>query len=460
MIIQLGVLTTLFVVGIAQNATSTEQAQSKQEITTTTTSAPAQSLRENEIPGAQPDVNPIYFRPQFNQGLLPLSYLEPQLQFNPDFSRLQPQLVFYGGGHGQPILINPGNPPGNFLIPQGPGPNVIVRNGPQGPLLPAAGYPKPAHIPPIEKDAEEIPTNPAKIPPLPSSKPKLKPKGKPEKLETFNEPNTPEQELSNGQFPQLKPDSTGLQPGQRFFILNGDNIFTYPYEATPTNQNLLNFRYTNVQPFPQNPPKFVPLQKSNTSPISLPNLILQNTVDNSQTSQTEAASAEDKRSIIRGPDSYARTLYPENSGNLEYRVDQGLTDTSIIEPQLFGQFRFVPNSLPNFYQFKDDFENDAVVVDASFDSSSVNDRIEGEPNQADNSISEKPASSTTEAPLPGMAQAGPQATAIAGPGGTAGSAPTATAIVGKGGLAVSSPTATAVAGTTNENKKNTSKRKA
>jgi len=52
-----------------------------------------------------------------------------------------------------------------------------------------------------------------------------------------------------------------------------------------------------------------------------------------------------------------------------------------------------------------------------------------------------------------MAQAGPQATAIAGPGGVAGSAPRATAIVGKGGLAVSSPQATAVAGTTDEDKK-------
>lgn len=52
-----------------------------------------------------------------------------------------------------------------------------------------------------------------------------------------------------------------------------------------------------------------------------------------------------------------------------------------------------------------------------------------------------------------MAQAGPQATAIAGPGGVAGSAPRGTAIVGKGGLAVSSPQATAVAGTKDEEKK-------
>lgn len=81
--------------------------------------------------------------------------------------RVQPQLIFYGPGQGQPILINPGSPPGNFLIPQQPqpGPNFVLRD--QGPVF-LAGYPKPAHIPPIEKDAEEIPTNPAKIPPLPT----------------------------------------------------------------------------------------------------------------------------------------------------------------------------------------------------------------------------------------------------------------------------------------------------
>lgn len=53
-----------------------------------------------------------------------------------------------------------------------PGPNVIIRDIPQRPVF-VAGYPKPAHIPPIERDAEEIPTNPAKIPPLPAT-----PKGK------------------------------------------------------------------------------------------------------------------------------------------------------------------------------------------------------------------------------------------------------------------------------------------
>lgn len=77
--------------------------------------------------------------------------------------------MLYNPGQGQPILINPGSPPGNFLVPQQPqpGPNFVLRD--QGPVF-LAGYPKPAHIPPIEKDAEEIPTNPSKIPPLPTGK--------------------------------------------------------------------------------------------------------------------------------------------------------------------------------------------------------------------------------------------------------------------------------------------------
>lgn len=84
------------------------------------------------------------------------------------YCRIQPQIILYAGGAsapGQPFLLQPGTPPGNFLLPQGP--NVIIRDSPT-PTRPVfvAGYPKPAHIPPIEKDAEEVPTNPSKIPPL------------------------------------------------------------------------------------------------------------------------------------------------------------------------------------------------------------------------------------------------------------------------------------------------------
>lgn len=88
---------------------------------------------------------------------------------------MQPQVLIYSSGPGQPILLQPGNPPGNFLIPQQPqpGPGIILRDGPgiyygeqpQRPVF-VAGYPKPAHVPKIDADAEEVPTDPAAIPPF------------------------------------------------------------------------------------------------------------------------------------------------------------------------------------------------------------------------------------------------------------------------------------------------------
>lgn len=448
MIIHLGFVVTVLYTVSAQNSTTTEPAQAKE----TTTAAPAAISRENEIVEAQPEVNQFYLRPQLNPQLVPYAYLEPQLQFDPGFSRIQPQVVLYGGGQGQPILINPGNPPGNFLIPQGPGPNIIVRNNPQGSVFPVAGYPKPAHIPPIEKDAEEIPVNPAKIPPFPKTKPASK--GKPEKLETFNEPNSTEQSLNNnvGQFPAAKPDSTSLQPGERFFILNGDNIFAYPIQAESL--GFPGLKYTSVEPFPKNPPKFV-LQKSNLSPISLPNLILQNSVENSQSPPSEESKVEENRKILRNAQSYARTLFPENVINSDYRLlNQDTNQNSeFVPPQLVGQFRFVPNAIPNFYPYRDDIQDDAVVIDANVDASNIDGRLENTQKVEVETTTTSQPTTTEKQSDPGTAQAGPQATAIAGPGGTAGSSPRGTAIVGKGGLAISSPVATAVAGTKEDEKK-------
>lgn len=77
----------------------------------------------------------------------------------PSFFRYQPQVIlFTGGPPGQQFLLQPGAPPGNFLVPQQPqpGPGLVYRTVPQRPVY-VAGYPKPAHIPPIEKDAEEVP---------------------------------------------------------------------------------------------------------------------------------------------------------------------------------------------------------------------------------------------------------------------------------------------------------------
>lgn len=99
--------------------------------------------------------------------------------------RLEPQLLVYPGGAGQPFLLQPGGP-GNFLIPHPqpqPGPGIVLRDGPgivygndqpQAQPQPGqpprpifvAGFPKPAHVPKIEPEAEEIPTDPQAIPPF------------------------------------------------------------------------------------------------------------------------------------------------------------------------------------------------------------------------------------------------------------------------------------------------------
>lgn len=81
-------------------------------------------------------------------------------------------MLYYPGGAppGQQFLLQPGAPPGNFLIPQ-PSPDFVLRDSPPPPPprpLFIAGYPKPAHVPPVEKDAEEVPTDPAKVPKFPS----------------------------------------------------------------------------------------------------------------------------------------------------------------------------------------------------------------------------------------------------------------------------------------------------
>lgn len=84
-------------------------------------------------------------------------------------------MVFLAGAAppGQQFLYQSGGlpPPGNFLIPQPqpqpqpqPGPNLIFGNNPGGPVF-VAGYPKPAHVPPIEKDAEEVPSLAGNHPP-------------------------------------------------------------------------------------------------------------------------------------------------------------------------------------------------------------------------------------------------------------------------------------------------------
>ncbi|KAJ8930697.1 hypothetical protein NQ314_016462 [Rhamnusium bicolor] len=336
------------------------------------------------------------------------------------FSRVQPQIVFYGpGGQGQPILFNPGSPPGNFLVPHHPqpGPNVILRNTPQRPVF-VAGYPKPAHIPPIEKDAEEIPTNPARIPPFPSPTAR-----KPEKLETFNEgkieypaKSAGEAEVLGvaGRNPQLIPRNN-LKPGQQ-----------------------ANLKYAQPQPEQIPLPTYqqsqaLQRQKEidlNTIPIQT--LLLRNAVTG-QISNVQDLSVGEK--------------FPENLITLNQPTSQEaffrsnlpvniVTADENIQP--IGQFRFSPPSEPYFSLEGEDVENDAIVIDA---------KVEDEATSSSNADSDsEPIPNPQKAPEPSTAQAAPGAIALAGPGGVAGAAPRGTALVGKGGLAVASPQATAVAG--------------
>ncbi|ERL91790.1 hypothetical protein D910_09115 [Dendroctonus ponderosae] len=292
--------------------------------------------------------------------------------------------------------------------------------------------------------------------------PTSKPKSKPEKLETFTESNQPEYNTKIGELPQLNP-------GQRFFVLNGDSIYNFPFEAQQEIQDLSAFRYTNAQPFPQSPPKFVQpfaqeppqyVQESGSpqAPVSVPEILLRNSFVNSDQQKAQP------RPTFRTAQQYFRTGEAPSQlplpGNIQDyfaepqsfgRISQG---RETVQPQLVGQFRFTPNGGQDFYQYRDDLENDAIVVDATFDApqSSFDGRDSLRDEDAASSTSAAPPPAENE-PEPSMAQAGPQATAIAGPGGVAGSAPRATAIVGKAGLAISSPQATAVAGTKEEERK-------
>ncbi|XP_057653101.1 uncharacterized protein LOC130891978 [Diorhabda carinulata] len=366
-------------------------------------------------------------------------YVNPQYQYTgynqQTFPRIQPSILIYGaGGQGQPILINPGSPPGNFLIPQQPG--VIYGNNPQNPVF-VGGYPnpKPAHIPPIEKDAEEIPTNPANIPPFPTKSTE----NKPEKLETFNEDRfdpIPKSAGGEGEvfeqsdrkpYPQ-SPNRDNLKPGQRFFILNGQPLYqNYP----PNYPELPAFTYQQLQDKPQEFGYNFPVQT----------VLLKTAGDlNQQPKAAETAFADQfPHNFI----SLNQPIIPQGGSLFTTGVD---LDNRNVGP--IGQFRFTP---PNnaFFPGQEDIENDSVVVNANFEDDKVN--------TGSSSLTKDASQSTEKTTEPGTAQAAPSAVALAGTGGVAGAAPRATALVGKGGLAVSSPQATAISGTKKDDNDNKDK---
>nr|XP_023015356.1 uncharacterized protein LOC111504876 [Leptinotarsa decemlineata] len=383
-------------------------------------------------------------------------FLEPQFQYpgfnQQSFPRVQPSIYLYGpGGHGQPILINPGSPPGNFLVPQPyPGPNV--RDTPQQRPFFVGGYPnpKPAHIPPIEKDAEEIPTNPAKIPPLEST-PKAT---KPEKLETFNEgkneyPFKPAGEADVLAAADKNPqfiNTNALRPGHRFFILNGNDLFqNYPNVPNYPGEANVGLKYAQQPDSQYQQPEVFQKQQL---PLDINSLLVQTLLVRPSTGETIPNSdLNPEQRFHPSPEEQFPPIFnppnPQIPQDVFFRSSLQQNDAFGQEGAIpVGQFRFTPPNGPYYPLDGEDIENDSIIVDAKIEDGSM-----GE-NGADNVQTEGPRPDKSEEP--GMAQASPGAIALAGPGGVAGASPRATSIVGKGGVAVSNPQATAVAGTKKE----------
>lgn len=273
---------------------------------------------------------------------------------------------------------------------------------------------------------------------------------KPEKLETFDEDNSKKQAteaevLAAADRNPAFNTRTNLRPGQRFFILNGQPLFSnFPYN---------NQIYPGINPnlkFSQVTPSFIPQTPTkNISPYQ--NVLFRNTpVENLQNTQKFSPSA-------------FQNSYPENlvllnqpgvfQEDLIFRspaVPLNLEQPKEEKPQL----RLNEENYGLFLRNSDQ-EDDSVVIDAK-QQDGVEDSQEEDKEAEVVSAADKPDSEPT------ISQAQPGAIALAGPGGVAAAAPRGTAFVGKEGVAVSSPQATAVAGPRkeeNEEKNKKQKRK-
>ncbi|XP_044751059.1 uncharacterized protein LOC123311264 [Coccinella septempunctata] len=471
---------------------------------------------------------------RYSAGILDYNFLNPQQQtLIPQYNfadarnalpRFQPQFLFYGASPGQPFLLNPGQPPNNFLFPppetpQGPG--VIYRNAPQpqpgrpvfvGPGN-AGGFPnqKPAFVPAIEKDAEEIPTNPSRIPPF---KPK-KPARKPEKVETFEDTPTATEadDLEGNQRPKAQPktpktNTLGPKPGHRYFFLNGQSLFNYPFSLyLPQNVNPEDvLRYS--QNYPKSRPQEVPVPV-----IPAPqNPALQNPQFQAPNFQNPAV-FDGSQSDQNRANGFPLNFDPYFQGNLQnvqpqIQYFQDNLPVSYLQPHVPAvQFNpnqnqqaaplasssqgqvYILNEKPNHQSVegtKNDNENDQRqppttllrsilplsvtpkegqnvqirVSTKDFNLQPIktqeypqylddieNDSVIIDAKFDDDSKESEAISVPAKQPRePSLAQAEPGAIALAGVGGVAESGPRATALVGKDGMAVSSPKATAIAG--------------
>ncbi|KAK9709400.1 hypothetical protein QE152_g26637 [Popillia japonica] len=377
------------------------------------------------------------------------SLLNPQLQY-PQFSgtpRVQPQVFIYPGGtSGQPFLLQPGAPPGNFLIPQ-PQPGFVLRDVPATrPDVFVSGYPKPAYVPPINKDAEEIPTSPGMVNPTTSLG------RKPEKLETFDEKPEIEQPTAGEVDVLASADRTlgrtpSLKPGHRFFILNGQPLFSnYPLpqfanspfqpsgnEFAPVDREFYTFR--------QHGPPFLPegFSKQQSSDFSnkgpLPDLFVRNSVTgqingakqhNYQNPQNEIRNNQNFVSLNQRnqptPDILFKTLevLPYRKQNYE-RIPQ--TRNNIREG--YPSLKLTPIEVPDA---EDENLFNGELEDSRKDKESIT--VSEKPEAVQEPISEE-SPTPQKAEEPSISRSQPNALALAGPGGIAAAAPRATALTGE-----------------------------
>lgn len=197
---------------------------------------------------------------------------------------------------------------------------------------------------------------------------------KPEKLETFNEGKFEYPTKFAGEAdvleaadrnPQLIP-GTSLKPGHRFFILNGEDLFTnFPL---PNNREI-NLKYAQNQPeqiqlplYPQsqNIDKQSEIEVNN---IPIQTLLLRNAVTG------QISNVRDLDSEAKVPENFV-TLNQPSADPALFRSGFPINiDSENIQP--IGQFRYTAPSEPYFSFDGDDFENDAIIIDAKTDGADI-----------------------------------------------------------------------------------------
>nr|CAI5833359.1 unnamed protein product [Callosobruchus analis] len=443
---------------VIQQQPSPQQVQQQQYVRLLDPNQQQQRLPSNlTVPLPQVRFPSQYQHPALNQLQL---VQEPQLQqpepVQPILQPAQPPAPnVYQHLFGRQGLFSDPNQPGVPSVPGQYGYNYIHDKQRQ----PGGGggqAPRPNFVPPIEKDAEEIPTDPSKIPPFNGGKGSDQTGVSPEKLETLDEgkPDFPLKPIGDADVNQQFP-GYGPKPGHKFFfILNGQTLLPHSafekYNGYNLGDEQIQHGSPNKEEFNSNIPEEYrdtsPRDQHHEEPAHPGKEDLQSNIPQEYVPQQDHNEYRDSK-LYSGDNFFGAEhgLFFRNSGpgsatgsGPEEGAGSGPADNVGHSNQESGQFRYSPPSDP-YFPFGEETENDSVVVDANFDDK--NTRGSSDSTRKEEKEDLEPTGD------PSTAQAAPGAIAIAGPGGVAGASPKATALAGKGGLAVSSPQATAVAGT-------------